>query len=606
MKQLLSRRFIALIWGTSVAAALILFAGVSFGGVAVHTVTQTGDSGAGSFRQAIADSAPGDVINFAVAGTITIGSNALLVNKDLIISGPGARKLNIAATFTVLRINAGNVTISGLTIGPGALGVSLFGGSLTMNDCAVSGNHNSGGVYTDSNTTLTMNNCTVSGNTLDNQGGAGVQNNGAATLTNCTIAGNTMLQPSPGIPGGAGGGLYNNTGTLTLRSCTVTGNTSFLAGGGIVAGPGCQLTNTIVGGNTGGGSAPDVSGAFTSNGYNLIAKSNGSTGFTNNVNHDIVGTIAAPRDPLLLALHDNGGLTDTTAIFASASPAVNAASPFSAPARDQRGFLRSAAADIGACEFQGTQPVNLANISSRAVVQTGDNVLIGGFIITGNQLKTVLLRAIGPSLALSGKLSDPVLELYQGGNLLLSNDDWVNAPNHTEISNTGAAPTNSLESAILSALTPGAYTFVVRGYQGAVGIGVVEAYDLDRTVASRLANISTRAAVQTGDNVLIGGFIVLGPDSMPVIVRAIGPSLPVAGHMLDPSLELRDGNGALLASNDNWRSTQEAAIIATGVPPSNDAESAIVSTLVPGNYTAILRGANNTTGVAIVEVYGLL
>src|ERR1043166_5530405 len=429
-----------------------------------------------------------------------------------------------------------------------------------------------------------MNNCTVSGNTLDNQGGAGVQNNGAATLTNCTIAGNTMLQPSPGIPGGAGGGLYNNTGTLTLRSCTVTGNTSCLAGGGIVAGPGCQLTNTIVGGNTGGGSAPDVSGAFTSNGYNLIAKSNGSTGFTNNVNHDIVGTIAAPRDPLLLALHDNGGLTDTTAIFASASPAGNAASPFSAPARDQRGFLRSAAADIGACEFQGTQPVNLANISSRAVVQTGDNVLIGGFIITGNQLKTVLLRAIGPSLALSEKLSDPVLELYQGGNLLLSNDDWVNAPNHTEISNTGAAPTNSLEWAILSALTPGAYTFVVRGYQGAVGIGGVEACE----------------------KFLMGGFIGLGPDSMPVIVRAIGPSLPVAGHMLDPSLELRDGNGALLASNDNWRSTQEAAIIATGVPPSNDAESAIVSTLVPGNYTAILRGANNTTGVAIVEVYGLL
>ena len=152
-----------------------------------------------------------------------------------------------------------------------------------------------------------------------------------------------------------------------------------------------------------------------------------------------------------------------------------------------------------------------------------------------------------------------------------------------------------------------AYTAIVRGVNNGTGIGLVEAYDLDRTVDSKLANISTRGFVQTGDNVLIGGLIVAGqdPSFLKVIVRAIGPSLPVPGALGDPTLELHDGNGALIASNDNWRSDQEAEIIATGIPPSNDLESAIVRNLAPGNYTAIVRGVNNTTGVALVEAYGL-
>ena len=137
------------------------------------------------------------------------------------------------------------------------------------------------------------------------------------------------------------------------------------------------------------------------------------------------------------------------------------------------------------------------------------------------------------------------------------------------------------------------------------GIGLVEAYDLDQAVDSKLANISTRGFVQTGDNVLIGGLIVLGQNPLRVIVRAIGPSLPVPGALGDPTLELRDGNGALIAANDNWRSDQEAEIIATTIPPTNDLESAIVRDLAPAAYTAIVRGVNNTTGVALVEVYGL-
>ena len=137
----------------------------------------------------------------------------------------------------------------------------------------------------------------------------------------------------------------------------------------------------------------------------------------------------------------------------------------------------------------------------------------------------------------------------------------------------------------------------MRGVNNTTGIGLVEVYDLDRTVDSKLANISTRGLVQTGDNVMIGGFIVLGTDSQKVIVRAIGPSLPLAGKLADPTLDLYDGNGVLLASNDNWRDTQEAEIIATTIPPTNDAESAIVQTLAPVPlYTAIVRGKNGTTG----------
>jgi hypothetical protein len=218
----------------------------------------------------------------------------------------------------------------------------------------------------------------------------------------------------------------------------------------------------------------------------------------------------------------------------------------------------------------------------------------------------VLVRAIGPSLSVSDKLADPTLELHDSsGQTIASNDNWVNAPNVQEIIDTTIPPTNNLESAILITLPPGAYTAAVRGVGDTTGIGLVEAYDLDRNVNSRLVNISTRGLVQTSDNVLIAGMIIFGHTPETVIVRAIGPSLDLPGKLADPVLELRDGNGMLIRSNDNWRSDQEAEIIATGIPPSNDLESAIVRNLPPGNYTAIVRGVNTTTGVALVEAYDL-
>jgi len=251
-------------------------------------------------------------------------------------------------------------------------------------------------------------------------------------------------------------------------------------------------------------------------------------------------------------------------------------------------------------------PPAFGNISTRGGVETGDNAMIGGFIITGTQLKTVVVRGIGPSLGIPGALADPIIEVHgPSGELLGSNDNWRDDPNHQHVIDNGLAPTNESESALWGIINSGSYTVIVRGKNDSVGIGVFEAYDVDQTADSRLANVSTRGLVRTGDNVLIGGVIVAGQNSRKVIVRAIGPSLSMAGRLDDPFLELHDNNGALIVTNDNWRTDQEAEIIATTIPPSDNRESAIVRDLVPGNYTAVVRGVNNSTGIAVVEAYAL-
>ena len=240
-------------------------------------------------------------------------------------------------------------------------------------------------------------------------------------------------------------------------------------------------------------------------------------------------------------------------------------------------------------------------------VGTGDNVLIGGFIITGSGDKNVIVRAIGPSLTkvgLAGALADPTLELHdQTGAIIASNDNWKDTQ-QSEIEATTIPPSEDKESAIVKRLTPGAYTAIVRGKNDTTGIGLVEAYGLDGTAT--LANISTRGFVQTGDNVMIGGFIVLNTGvPTKVIVRAIGPSLSgIANTLTDPTLELHDSNGVIVASNDNWKDTQESEIEAT-IPPTDDRESAIVQTLSTGAYTAIVRGKNDATGIALIEAYNL-
>ena len=256
-------------------------------------------------------------------------------------------------------------------------------------------------------------------------------------------------------------------------------------------------------------------------------------------------------------------------------------------------------------------PTLLANVSTRLPVGTDPNALIAGFILTGTQDKKVIIRAIGPSLNLPGQLGNPTLELYQGNTLLASNDDWQNQPaaDRQAVSDSTIPPTNPLESALVRTLPANGltYTAVVRGVGNTTGIAVVQVYDLDRTVNSRLANVSTRGFVQTGDNVLFAGVIVLGQTSQRVIVRAIGPSLTLPGKMANPTLQLVDANGTQVAFNDDWRTNQEVDIIASTVPPTSDQESAIVAWLSGNgsNYTAVVRGANNSTGIAVVEVYAL-
>ena len=257
---------------------------------------------------------------------------------------------------------------------------------------------------------------------------------------------------------------------------------------------------------------------------------------------------------------------------------------------------------------------HLANISTRINVGTGDNVMIGGFVVSGSQSKTVLVRVLGPTLGSLGVvnvLADPMLELHDSsGAVVAANDDWQIGSQVAQINASGYAPKNPNESALIATLAPGSYTAIVRGYNDTTGIALVEVYELD-SVTTRLSNISTRGFVGIGDNVLIGGLIVNGTAPKNLILRAIGPSMAapptsLAGALSDPMLELHDGSGNLVASNDDWGSSPQAlAIAATAYRPSNAKESAIMATLTAGSYTAIVRGVNDSTGIALVEAYDL-
>lgn len=253
------------------------------------------------------------------------------------------------------------------------------------------------------------------------------------------------------------------------------------------------------------------------------------------------------------------------------------------------------------------------NLSTRGLVSGGENVLIGGFIISGTEPKSMVLRALGPSLSgfgLPDVLRDPLLKVYNSsGTLIAINDDWQSDPQHFVVESNGLAPANLSESAISQTLAPGAYTVTVTGKDLTRGIGLVELYDLSPLSRSNLGNTSTRGSVGTGDNVLISGFIIGDVDSATVVVRALGPSLAtygVSGVLTDPTLTIYDSRGVVIASNDNWQDNVNwTGIQKNGLSPQDQRESALVLHLPPGSYTAIVRGANGSTGNALVEVYHL-
>jgi predicted outer membrane repeat protein len=543
------------------------------------------------------------------SSSLTVSATQFSGNRGQSVTSQGGA-INSSGTLSVIdcafetssAINGGaiytfhgatSIARSSFTQNGGILGgaVELGAGTMTVSNSSFNENGYGdtglpttlgGGAIRISSGTAVLNNLIITGNVA--QTGGGIEQEGTTSIENVTVSGNHAQR---------GGGINQVSGAITLTNVTLYQNTASSGVGGIEQNGGTvAVTNTIIANNTGGNcEAPIANNAFS-------LSSDNTCGF------------GAGRDnvePMLGPLANNGGFTQTH-LPQAGSPAIDNGTDNGASPRDQRGYLRAGVApDVGAAEFGGTIPVTLANISTRLRVETGDNALIGGFIITGGGAKRVLLRAIGPSLPGTSHLDNPTLELYSSTSPIASNDNWLDAPNRQAIIDSTIAPPHDLESAILVDLEPGSYTAIVRGAGNTAGVGLVEAYDLDLAAGSKLANISTRGLVGTGDNVQIGGFIVLGPDSQRVVVRAIGPSLPVGGALSDPALELRDGNGALIRSNDNWRNTQETEIIATGLPPSNDLDSAIVATL-PGNgaaFTTIVRGMDNSTGVALVEVYAV-
>ena len=690
--------------------------------------------------------------------------------------GSGGIGGGIATSGTLTMIES---TVSGNQTGHGGTGAPGGGGGFPAGPGGAGGGLYTGGV-------VTLINCTVSGNRTGDGAlgpgsnysiagvGGGICNGGTLTLSNCTISGNQTGDGGWGCCDGGGyyggGGLFIG-GSVTISNTTIVGNRAEYQGGGIyrsLSGGTITLRSTIVAGNYSYFDGWDIFRTIQSDGYNLIGNQAGATISPNpGAGPDFFG------DAQLDSLADNGGPTRTH-LPRGNSPALDKGKNFSSSSTDQRGlgFARVVdlddatfpnagdGTDIGAVELAGidgilqftaaaqtigeelgsitvtvsrtgasngavsvfykttngsatagpdytavsgtlhwaagdtadksftvsimndwvfeadetffvdlsfpgggaalgmpvTQtitiqnddpmptptataaptptataiptatatptttatatptaaPVIARNISTRARIETGDEVMIAGFIIKGSALKKVVIRGLGPSLqdvGIGGFLADPVLELRgSNGAPILVNDNWHDdAAQAAQIQASGLALTRSQESAIVIILTPGTYTAVVRGKNNATGVGLVEVYDVDNA-QSELANISTRSFVQLQDNVMIGGFTLGDGIATNLALRALGPSLASGGisnALADPTLDVRDSNGNQIDSNDNWQDdpAKAAQITAAGLAPTNNNESAIPLTLPPGQYAAIVRGKNNGVGVGLIEIY---
>jgi autotransporter-associated beta strand protein len=542
----------------------------------------------------------------ASGATLVLESNVTGVPEAISVSGTGVG--GIGALDAVVCNLGCSMPNTGLpTSGTATINVPTNGHSLTLASASavgvtkigagtliLGGNSSSAGSAAVNAGTLIVNgsnsNCSVNvtGGTLGGGGSVGSLTAGNATIAPGQSAGTLSV---------SGNVIFNAGTTFTIEIGGLGALADKLSATGTVSlGAGVNnLTGSLIN-----GFAPSPGQVFT-----IIQSTGGLTGtFAQSSPINISGTLFQivynANNVLLVA---QGGASPTPTATATATPTATATATATA----------AATATATATPTATPDPTSLANISTRLRVETGDNILIGGFIVTGTQPKKVIAIATGPSLTalgVPGALANPTLELFQGNTLLDSSDNWVDSPDKQAIINSGVAPSNDLESAIIATLPANnaQYTAVVRGANNGTGVGTVQLFDLDRSVDSKLANISTRGLVSTGDNVLIAGTIVLGTAPQKVIIRAIGPSLPFAGVLANPTLELRDGNGGLLDSNDDWKnSPDKQAIIDSTIPPTNDAESAIVATL-PANgaqYTAIVRGVGGTTGIAVVEVFAL-
>jgi hypothetical protein len=514
-----------------------------------------------------------------------------ILGTELTISGNGIRNdSNVLQTFVAGeagQIIFNNTSTAGhATIFNGGDLMGSVGGQTIFNDSSTAG-----------------------GATLVASGG-NYGPSGAILFNGTSSGGTARVQVFRGFPLNAGNGSLGISGHqsgVTIGSIEGSGNV-FLGANDLTVGTN-NINTTFSGGISGGGSLAKVgSGVLTLQ--------------TNNCLGDTVGLILVSGSTIKLDFTGHPDMIASLVVNGVPQPPGVYGSMTSGAPHPLPEFAGSGTVHVLA-HPPGTQ---LDNISTRAFVQTGDNVMIGGFITQGGP---VIIRAIGPELAQYGipnPLYNPTLELHDHtGALIASNDNWqrtiiggiITRNQEQDIIDSGHAPTDGRESAIVAYLSPGNYTAIVRGVDNMTGVGLVEVYDLSNNTNANLGNISTRSFVQTGDNVMIGGFIIQGPYPKRVILRAIGPELSappynVPNALADPTLELHNHTGALIASNDNWQTTIIGGIITTdqvqdimqsGHAPTQPSESSIIADLPPGNYTAIVRGVNNTSGVALVEVY---
>ncbi len=584
-----------------------------------------------------------------------VGSTSADLNLDDVIIRdlPSSEDGVFAETSTV------HLSNSLITNNKNSRGLVVLETNAFLQNCTISGNTSGDGVgvaiFITLGSTLSATGCTISGNsgTANNSSIVNASVGGSLSLANCTISDNSVVSGDTILATGSTIGLFNDTIAGNFASNSVHSDSS------------AKITfNNTIFADSGPTFSSTSGGTFSSTGHNLSTH--------NDLTILNQASDLNSKDPKLGPLQDNGGPTFTRALMPGSKAIDKGNSIF---AIDQRGFARpvddpnstnagSNPTDIGAFEYQlpattptatpvatpkpTSTPVHtptplptatpsptptptatpgiLDNISSRLQVGTGENVLFAGFTIQGTGSKKVFIRAAGPSLTqfgIAGALANPQLELHNSSNLIATNDNWqttqlggvITADQAAAIQSSGLAPTDPAEPAIIATLPPGAYTAIVQGAGGGVGVGTVELYDLSQNNGANLTNISTRGFVQLGENVLIGGFTVAN-QSVNVIVETTGPSLHsfgVANALDNPQLELHDANGTI-AANDDWQTTQfggaitanqSGAIMQSGLAPSNPAESALIARLSPGSYTAIMRGANNTSGVGVIAIYTL-
>ena len=544
---------------------------------------------------------------------LDVYSNTGTLNWQTPISGPLNAAVDPAAGIRMIdarsALNSGLITgnVSLLLSSDGAGVVSHDGGTVISNDGGSVVSHDGGTLIGDGGSTLISD----GGSTLLSERGNGmIGQDGAGFISDNGAAGPALSSSTNVKAASASAGFVQTGGETDLSHVLILGpatiNGGSLTGSGIIAG---DVTNNsfISPGHSAGGIS--ILGNYTQGPQGTLIIENGGAapnqydrlqvGGTANLGgkldiRDINGYVHDPAD------------TFNPIGFQSASGSFSSVSSNAQVTLTNNGIRASV--DPSAPAPKAGQPLNIA---TRLQIQSGDNVLIAGFIITGpaGSSKKVLIRGIGPSLAnfgVAGTIPDPLLELHNPDGSVVTNDNWQEASNAADIP-AGFAPGNNLESAIYTTLSPGAYTAIVKGAHNEAGIGLAEVYDFDTASTAKLSNIATRGFVNTGDNAMIGGFIVGGTEPAKILVRAIGPSLTqfgLQGALQATTLELHDANGSVI-SNEGWRNTQESEIQATTIPPSNDNEAAILATLAPGNYTAVVRGKNDTTGIAVVEAYNL-